>query len=134
MFMEAIAKGINLPISTKHTTEVARNIRNKDLAKSMKFLQEVIEMRTAVAFKRFNNDRAHRKGKGMGPGAYPQKASKALLKLLRSAMNNAIQKGMNPENLKVSRVEVGMGVSKHRRSNRRLGRQTNILIEVKEND
>ena len=132
MFMKAIAKGNSLPISTKHTVEIARNVRGKELAKSMKFLQEVIEMKTPVEFRRFNRDRAHRKG--IGPGAYPQKATKEILKLLMSAMNNAIQKGMNPSKLVVSKFDVGMAVSKNRRSNRRLGRQTNITIEVTESD
>ena len=40
MFMKATAKGINIPISTKHTVEIARNIRNNGLAKSMKILFE----------------------------------------------------------------------------------------------
>ncbi len=129
--MKATAKG-SFPISTKDTVEIARNIRNRELSKAMDFLQRVIEKKSFVEYRRFKKDRAHRKGGG--PGAYPEKASKEIMKILKSVMNNAIQKGMNPEKLMVSRFEVGMAVSKTRRANRRLGKQTNILVEVEESD
>jgi large subunit ribosomal protein L22 len=132
MSMKAIAKGNSIPISTKHTVEIGKSIRGKELAKAMKILEDVIEMKVPVQYKRFHGDRGHRKK--MGPGGYPKKASEEIIKLLRSAMNNAVQKGMNPEKLVLSKFEIGMAVSKNKRSNRRLGRQTNIHVEVTESD
>jgi len=130
--MPMMARLSDAPISTKHVVEIARCLRGKELKKAMAFLERVIEGKQAVPFKRYNRDTPHRKG--MGPGRYPKKASSYMLKLLKDALNNAIQKGMNPEKLFIKRIEVGMAISKHRRARRGLGKRTHVLVEVEERD
>jgi len=132
MFMKAITKMLNMPVSTKHTIEIARQLRGKKLSKAMVFLGGVIALKTPVPVKRYGRDTPHRKG--IAAGRYPQKAAKEIFKGLLNVLNNANQQGMNPEKLVISTVEVGHAVSRNRRSARKTGKRTNMTLEVIESD
>ena len=132
MLMKATAKILNARISTKATVERAREIRNKELSKAMRFLQDVIEMKRPVPMKRFNRDTAHKPG--IAAGRYPVNAAKEILRGLKSVLNNALQKGMNPSKLILSKIDVGMAVSKNRRGSRNTGKLTHVFLEVEESD
>ena len=88
----ARAYGRALSISTKHSVEICRNINGKALEKAKKYLSEVIEKKRAVKMMRYNRDLAHKKS--IGPGRYPVKAAKEILKVLENAESNAQVKGM----------------------------------------
>jgi len=45
---------------------------------------------------------AHKKG--IGPGRYPEKAARYMLKTLENAENNAEYKGFDAENMKISHI------------------------------
>jgi len=132
MTMKATAKMINMPVSTKHTVEIARQIRGKSLKKSITYLGEVIEKKKSVPMKRYNKDTAHKRG--ISAGRYPHNAAKEILKGLTGVINNALQKGMNPEKLVLSKIDVGQAVSQNRRSKRNTGKMTHMYIEVTESD
>ena len=86
MDKEIIARvvGLDLPISTKYTIEIADFIRYKNLQKAKKQLQFIINEEIALPLKRFHKDRGHRKGAGIAQGSYPKKVSKQVLCLLNS--------------------------------------------------
>ena len=81
----ARAMARSLKVSPKHCVEICSAIRGMDVAKAKAYLNDVIEMKKAVPFKRHNRDVGHRKGmKGWAAGRYPVKASKAILNVIEN--------------------------------------------------
>lgn len=99
----AKAVGRSLPVSVKHSVELCRFVRKKELGKAKEMLQKVIDLKMPVPFKSFT-EIGHKKGKGVASGRYPKKAAKELLKILESAEANAQFKGMNTSNLVIAHV------------------------------
>ena len=64
----AKVNGMSLNISTKQSIEICSFIRNKDLQKAKKILNDVISLKRSVPFRRFNDGVGH---KEKGPGRYP---------------------------------------------------------------
>lgn len=89
----ARAFGSDLPISWKTATMVCNAIRNKPLENAKKLLNEVIEKKRAIPFTRYNFDRGHKKC--IGPGRFPVKASREILRIIESAEANAHQKNIS---------------------------------------
>jgi large subunit ribosomal protein L22 len=106
----ARAMGRTLKISPKHSVEICRTIRGMDVEKAKNYLNEVIEMKKAVPFKKHNKKVGHRKGlQGWPSGRYPVKAAKEILGILKSAEANAEYKGMDSENLKIIHISSHKG-------------------------
>jgi len=127
----ASAKSMNLPISTKQSVEISREIRYKSTSFAKDFMEHVIAMKKPVAFKRFNNDMGHKAG--MAAGRFPVKAASYFLKLLKSVEANAQDKGLNVSNLKITKVisnkaSIPSGGGRNRHGTKR----THIEIEVQE--
>ena len=99
----AVASGKSLPVSTKHSVEIASFIRGKKLSVAIKQLEEVMDMKRAIPFKRFNKNVGHRKGR-MASGRFPQKACEQILSVLKSAEANAQFKGLSTNNLVICHV------------------------------
>ncbi len=95
----AIASGRDLRISYKAAVEVLREIRGKSLEEAKRVLRDIIEMRRPVPFRRYHGKVAHRRGEGFGPGRYPVKAARYILKVLENAEANAEFKGLDTERL-----------------------------------
>lgn len=108
-----IAYGKNLPISKKHSYEIANYIRYKPVSVARKILQDVIALKVPIPYRRHNKDLAHKKS--IGSGRYPVKASKYILKLLENAVNNAKQKGLDENKLKILHISVHKGTHMYRR-------------------
>ena len=107
----ARAMARSLKVSPKHCVEICSAIRGMDVAKAKAYLNDVIEMKKAVPFKRHNRDVGHRKGmKGWAAGRYPVKASKAILNVIENAEANAEYKGMDVENLKIEHISSHRGM------------------------
>ncbi len=134
--MENTAKavGMSLPISWKHGVEIANMIRGKTVEKAKTMLDNVIAMKLAVPFKRFNNNVGHRKGKIMS-GRFPVKAATHILKVLKSAESNARDMGLIEESLYIEHICVHKaGKQMHYgRKARRLMKRTHVEIVLKEN-
>jgi large subunit ribosomal protein L22 len=91
----ARAVGLDLPISKKHSAEIANAIRHKTVARAKKILDGLVKVETPIQYTRFNKDLGHKKG--IGPGRYPSKAAENILKIVESAEKNANTKGIaNP--------------------------------------
>ena len=89
----ARARGVELPISPKKTYEVLNAIRGKSLEEARTFLEEVVELKRAVPFRRFNQETAHKRG--IGPGRFPKKVARSILQLLQNAESNAEYEGLD---------------------------------------
>lgn len=88
--------------SPKEAAELARWLKGCRLPEARSKLEQVIEMKAAVPFKRYKKKVPHRKGlQGFYAGRYPVKAAKLFQRLLDNLENNATFKGMDPERLKI---------------------------------
>lgn len=122
----------DLPISTKHSIVIADFIRYRNLQKTKKILQLVVNKELAIPLKRFYRDRAHRKG-GIGPGFYPVKAAKQFILLLNGLEANAKNKGLDVNLLILSEVIPNRAAARwHFGRHRGRMRSTNIEIIAKE--
>lgn len=128
----ARAIGTDLPISFKQSVEICNYIKNKNAGKAKKMLQDVIDKKAAVPFKRYIFDLGHKKN--TGPGRYPLNASKKFIQLIESAEANAQFRGFNTSNLVITHInahKAGKAWHFGRQSRRRMKR-TNIEIIVEE--
>ncbi len=128
----ARAVGIALSISFKQSVEICNFIKNKNVNQAKKMLQEVIDKKTAVPFRRYNRDLGHKKV--IGPGRYPMSASKEFIRLIESVESNAQFKGINTSNLIIAHItahKAGKAWHYGRKSRRKMKR-TNIEIVVEE--
>ena len=79
----ARAKANELPVSPKHSIEIARFIRGMTTAEAKAYLADVVEKKKAIPFKRFKRNVAHQRGlTGWAAGRYPVKAAEAYIRLL----------------------------------------------------
>ena len=98
----AISSGRNMRCSPKHCREVCNAIRGMMLDKAMELLENVIEEKAWIPYRRHKKKRGHHAGmKKWGPGGHPVKASQHILKLLKNAEGNADNKGLDIDRLKV---------------------------------
>jgi len=97
----AKASGRDLRMSPKLSVEVCTEIKGMMLNDAIKLLDDVIAKRKPIPLRRFNDSQGHKKGKGFGPGRYPVKVAKEIKKILLNARNNAEQKGLDPDRLKI---------------------------------
>ena len=139
--ISARAQALEVNISPKHSVEICREIRSMDLQSAKNLLQEIIDMKRPLAFKRYKKKVGHRKGKGFGPGRYPQKAAKAILKLLEDCESNAEYSGLNTDELYIKHLVAHRGRVYHGWIARAHGRATdwdtqtvNIEIIVEERE
>jgi large subunit ribosomal protein L22 len=100
----AKAQVIEADISPKHSVEICNHIRGWDLQRAKEYLERVISKETPVPFRKYNRKVNHRKGKGFGPGRYPVKAARVILKLLEDCENNAEYGGLDPEEMVIQHL------------------------------
>lgn len=125
-----IAKAViwDVPVHPKVMREVAAAIKGMRVDQAKKYLKRVIEKKEAVPFRRAHGKQAHRRGLadrwGWPIGRYPVKAAKYMLKLLDNVENNAAQKQLDIERLKIIHVAAHKGLVLKRWMPRAYGRAT----------
>jgi large subunit ribosomal protein L22 len=128
----ARAIGGALPISTKQSIEICNFIRHKSVKQAKKLLQAVVEHKSAIPFRRFKSDIGHKTK--LGPGRFPEKASKEFIKLIKSVEANAQFKGLAESELIITHISA-QKASRPWHFARKRGRKmkrTNIEIVVTE--
>jgi len=88
----ARARADNVPVSSKQCVEICTFLRGKELDKAITILENVIDEKQAIPFRRFTNGVGHRPG--MAAGRYPVKASSEILVLLENVKANATTQGL----------------------------------------
>ncbi|HIQ50663.1 MAG TPA: 50S ribosomal protein L22 [Nautiliaceae bacterium] len=126
------ARAYNLPISRKHSVEVARFIKGKKLKEALRILEEIIELKTPVKLTKHHRGVAHKKK--IGPGRYPVKVAKYIKKVLLSAKSNGKNKNIDEEKLDNSLifVEANKGQTLYH-GGRKIGRKrkaTHIFVKL----
>lgn len=94
----AKAMGYELHISPKHAVEICTELRGRKLEDAKRILEQVIKLERPIPMRRFKKKVAHRSEIG-GPGRYPEKAAREILKILKDAEANAKYKGLDPSNM-----------------------------------
>lgn len=103
----AKAYGRNLQISPKKSVEVCRFVRGKDVDVAIDMLEEVIEGKRAVPYRKHKKQIAHQKG--VGPGGYPKKVATKIRDLLEEAKSNAESKGLDADDMEILTISAHQG-------------------------
>jgi large subunit ribosomal protein L22 len=119
----ARSRGVELPISPKKTYEVLNAIRGLPLERARTVLEEAVSLKKAIPFRRYNQETAHHTG--VGPGRYPKKVARHLLKVLVNAEANAEYEGLDTERLYLRVAASSRGRIRKARMPRAQGRSTN---------
>jgi len=82
--VEVNAKSV--PVSTKYSISICKFLMGKRIGDAIRDLEQVVLMKKAVPMK---GEYAHRRGKGMSSGKFPQRAAKSFIVLLKSLAGNA---------------------------------------------
>lgn len=85
-------------VSPKWSREVCKAIIGLTIPEARKLLEEVMAMKRTIAYRRYRRKRAHH-AQSRGPGGYPVKVAKYMLKLLDSLEANADFKGLDPDDV-----------------------------------
>jgi len=131
----ARAMALNLPISTKHSVEICNHIKNKPLGKAKLMLNNTIDEKIPVPFKKYKHNVGHRKG-NIAAGRYPKKASQHILLLLNQVETNAQDKGLNTDDLVITNIKADKGsrIWHRGRQGRQRMKRTHIEVIVKERE
>jgi large subunit ribosomal protein L22 len=137
----AKAKANELNMSPKHSIEIAGFIRHKRVNEAITYLNDVVALKKAIPFRRFNRNVAHKRGLpgNWDAGRYPVKASREYIRLLESVKKNAEYIGLDPENLEIIHATANRGRAQKAFFPRAMGRATpkvresvNLEIVVRE--
>lgn len=130
---QAKVVGVALPISMKHSIEVANHIRGRSLSQAKRMINDAITQKRAIPFRRFVRDMGHKPG-DVRTGRYPVKAAGEILTLLDSAEANARNLGLSVQDLFVAHIAPNEGRRnwKPGRQGRRKSKSTHIEIILKE--
>eukprot|EP01024_Parvocaulis_polyphysoides_P068049 TRINITY_DN8242_c1_g2_i1.p1 TRINITY_DN8242_c1_g2~~TRINITY_DN8242_c1_g2_i1.p1 ORF type:complete len:206 (-),score=23.71 TRINITY_DN8242_c1_g2_i1:247-813(-) len=121
------AKGSDLRVSFKNTRETAKAIKNMDLQRAKKYLEDVLDHKRCIPYRRFcgsmgRTAQAKNEGITTSQGRWPKKSCEVLLSMLRNAESNAETKGLDVEELYVSHIQVNQAQKQRRRTYRAHGR------------
>jgi large subunit ribosomal protein L22 len=137
----AKAKANELNMSPKHSIEIATFIRHQRVNDAITYLNDVVGLKKAIPFRRFNRNVAHKRGLpgNWDAGRYPVKASRAYIRVLESVKKNAEYIGLDADNLEIIHVSANRGRAQKSFFPRAMGRATpkvretvNIEIVVRE--
>jgi large subunit ribosomal protein L22 len=118
----ARARGVEVPISPKKTYEVLNAIRGLPVARARTVLEETAALRRPIRFRRYNQETAHKRG--IGPGRFPEKVAREVLKILKNAEENAEYEGMDADRLFVKVAASARGKIRKANMPRAHGRAT----------
>jgi large subunit ribosomal protein L22 len=119
----AKASGRELKVSHKAAREVCRAVRGMMLNTAKQYLRDVIAMKKAVPYARYNKKLGHRRGLVRTfAGRYPIKASEQILRVIEAAESNAENKGLDVDRLKVMHAAAYPGMKIKRFTPRAQGR------------
>lgn len=117
--------GKYLRVHFKNTRETAQAIKGMKLSKAQKYLQDVVDHKQAVPFRRFKGGVgrcAQAQVFGVPQGRWPEKSAKLLSGLLVNAASNAESKGLDLDNLIIKHIQVNQAPKMRRRTYRAHGR------------
>ena len=127
---DKMAKAVrtSLAVSTKQSVEIGKFIKGRTPENAIAVLEGVLTKKTAVPYTRFNWDIGHKKG--IGPGRYPQKASSEFISLVKLAVANATDIGLDVTKLRIFSVVAQKGAKKYRHGRHRGQKAKHTHLEI----
>ena len=120
-----LASGRDLRISYKAAVEVCRAIRGLSLDNARRLLEDVINLKRSIPYRRHKKKVSHRRDlQKWYAGRYPVKACRAILRVLENAEANAEYKGLSVDRLKVIHAAAQKGTVLKRYTPRAFARAT----------
>jgi len=121
------ARGSDMRVHFKNTRESAIAIRNMELNKAKKYLEDVLAHKRVIPFRRFcggvgRTAQAKNENTTTGQGRWPKKSAEFLLGLLKNAESNAEVKGLDTDSMYISHIQVNKAMQQRRRTYRAHGR------------
>ena len=119
------ARGSDLRVHYKNTRETAAAIKGMGLRRAVQFLENVLEQKEAVPFRRHTGGAGrhaqakHHKYPNVG---WPKKSAEFLLSLLLNAESNAEFKQLDVDAMKITHIQVQRATKQRRRTYRAHGR------------
>ncbi|MEN2975044.1 MAG: 50S ribosomal protein L22 [Candidatus Caldarchaeales archaeon] len=110
-------------VSPKYSREVCRSIIGLNIPRAKKLMEDVISMKIMIPYRRYRKKRAHH-AQTRGPGGYPVKIARLMLKLLESLEANAEFKGLDPEQVIIRYAVAHKGRTIRKFIERAFGRAT----------
>ncbi len=83
---EVCVNAKSVPVSTKYAIGICKFVKRKRIGDAIRDLEQVVLLKKPVPMK---GEYAHKKGKGISGGKYPQSAAKHFIVLLKSLAGNA---------------------------------------------
>jgi large subunit ribosomal protein L22 len=128
------ASGREVDVSPKMAREICALIKGMSLSKAKKFLEDVINKKQVVPFRRYKKEVPHRSSQfKFHAGGYPVKAAKEILKIVKNLEANAEFKGLDTEKLVIIHAAVMKGIKVKRYMPRAYGRSSpkfNTLVHI----
>lgn len=118
-------RGSYLRVSFKNTHEVIEAIKGMKLRRAQKYLQDVIQHKDAIPFRKFTGGIGHHaqaKRHNAVACRWPEKACRYVLDLLQNAASNAGERDLDVDTLFVSHAQVNKAPYMRRRTYRAHGR------------
>lgn len=103
----ARAYGYELHCSQKDCRNIAHALKGMSIEAAKKYLEEIIALKRAVPAVYHKKKRLHQKG--IGPGSFPEKAARYILKVVDNAENNAEYKGFDVDKMKITHISAYQG-------------------------
>lgn len=122
----ARAAGVYIDASFKYLREVGKFIRGKNLIRAISELEDITKMKRALPLGRYNKDVPHKKA--IGPGRYPINTVKSVIDVLKNALANTREKGLNETNVVIIHASSSKAIAKGRRR----GKLANFEVVVAE--
>ncbi len=118
----------DVPVSYRKAVELARVIKGMNVNEAKRLLEKVVKLEEPIPVRRYSGKQAHHRGLAARykwpAGRYPVKAAKYMLKLLDNVINNAENKGLDTDRLRIIHVAVHKGRILKRWMPRAFGRAT----------
>ncbi len=121
----AKASARDIEVSPKAAREICRAIKGMKIDKCKDYLEDVIAKKRSVPYRRFKHKVGHKSDlQGWGPGRYPVKAAKEILKIVENLENNVEYNQLQVDKAKITHAVTLLGTKETRYFYRANGRST----------
>jgi large subunit ribosomal protein L22 len=105
------ASAREIRVSHKAAREVCRTIKGMMLTQAKTYLQDVMDKKKPVPYRRYTKKLGHRHGLVKAfVGRYPVKTAKYMLRLLENAEANAENKGLDTDRMRIIHAATSQGM------------------------